>query len=87
MAFHEIIYNATGNKRLIQIINNLRDQRYRYRLEYIKDKYSHERLVQEHNRIIEAIQKDNVQDAKAAIKLHVENQEENILKSIKVKNA
>ena len=87
MAFHEIIYNATGNKRLIQIINNLREQMYRYRLEYIKDKSSHERLVQEHNRIIEAIQKDNVQDAKAAIKLHVENQEENILKSIKVKNA
>ena len=87
VAFHEIIYNATGNKRLIQIINNLREQMYRYRLEYIKDKSSHERLVQEHNRIIEAIQKDNVQDAKAAIKLHVENQEENILKSIKVKNA
>ena len=87
MAFHEIIYNATGNKRLIQIINNLREQMYRYRLEYIKDKSSHERLVQEHNRIIVAIQKDNVQDAKAAIKLHVENQEENILKSIKVKNA
>lgn len=87
VAFHEIIYNSTGNKRLIQIINNLREQMYRYRLEYIKDKSSHERLVQEHNRIIEAIQKDNVQDAKAAIKLHVENQEENILKSIKVKNA
>ncbi len=27
----------TNNDRLIQIINNLREQMYRYRLEYIKD--------------------------------------------------
>ena len=60
---------------------------YRYRLEYIKDKTTHERLVQEHNRIIDAMQLGNVKEAKAAIKLHVENQEENILKSIKIKNA
>ena len=44
VAFHELIYMATGNKRLIQIINNLREQMYRYRLEYIKDKTTHERL-------------------------------------------
>ncbi len=85
--FHEIIYMATGNKRLIQMINNLREQMYRYRLEYIKDKSTHARLVEEHERIIEAMQKQDVNAAKAAIKLHVENQEENILKSIKVKKA
>ena len=87
VAFHELIYMATGNKRLIQIINNLREQMYRYRLEYIKDKTTHERLVQEHNRIIDAMQLGNVKEAKTAIKLHVENPEENILKSIKIKNA
>lgn len=87
VAFHEIIYMATGNKRLIQIINNLREQMYRYRLEYIKDKSSHARLVEEHDRIIEAMRRNDTAAAKAAIKLHVENQEENILKSIKVKKA
>lgn len=87
VAFHEVIYMATGNKRLIQMINNLREQMYRYRLEYIKDKSTHARLVEEHERIIEAMQKQDVNAAKAAIKLHVENQEENILKSIKVKKA
>lgn len=87
VAFHEIIYMATGNKRLIQMINNLREQMYRYRLEYIKDKSTHARLVEEHERIIEAMRKQDVNAAKAAIKLHVENQEENILKSIKVKKA
>lgn len=87
VAFHEIIYMATGNKRLIQMINNLREQMYRYRLEYIKDKSTHARLVEEHEKIIEAMQKQDVNAAKAAIKLHVENQEENILQSIKVKKA
>lgn len=87
VAFHELMYMATGNKRLIQIINNLREQMYRYRLEYIKDKSTHARLVDEHNRIIDAMVKNDVAAAKAAIKLHVENQEENILKSIKVKKA
>ena len=87
VAFHEIIYMATGNKRLIQMINNLREQMYRYRLEYIKDKSTHARLVEEHNKIIDAMKKNDVTAAKAAIKLHVENQEENILKSIKVKKA
>lgn len=87
VAFHELIYMETGNKRLIQMINNLREQMYRYRLEYIKDKSTHARLVDEHNRIIDAMVKNDVAAAKAAIKLHVENQEENILKSIKVKKA
>ena len=87
VAFHELMYMATCNKRLIQIINNLREQMYRYRLEYIKDKGTHARLVDEHNRIIDAMVKNDVAAAKAAIKLHVENQEENILKSIKVKKA
>ena len=35
--FHEIIYGATHNQRLVQIINNIREQMYRYRIEYLKD--------------------------------------------------
>ena len=39
--FHDIIYLATGNQKLIQILNNLREQMYRYRVECIKRKESH----------------------------------------------
>lgn len=85
VAFHEVIYMATGNKRLIQMINNLREQMYRYRLEYIKDKSTHARLMEEHNLIMKAMQDNNIEAGKATIKLHVENQEENILKSIQLK--
>ena len=31
-SFHEIIYNSTKNQKLVQILNNLREQMYRYRL-------------------------------------------------------
>lgn len=33
--FHDIIYMATDNQRLIQLLNNLREQMYRYRVEYL----------------------------------------------------
>ena len=38
VAFHDIIYAATDNRRLIQLLNNLREQMYRYRIEYLKKK-------------------------------------------------
>ena len=37
VAFHEVIYQASDNKRLIQVLNNMRDQIYRYRVEYLKE--------------------------------------------------
>ena len=35
--FHDIILKAANNLRLSQIVNNLAEQMYRYRFEYIKD--------------------------------------------------
>mgnify|MGYP000635797677 FL=1 len=37
VAFHEVIYQASDNKRLIQVLNNMREQIYRYRVEYLKE--------------------------------------------------
>ncbi len=85
VAFHEIIYIATNNNRLIQIINNLREQMYRYRLEYIKDASARPRLVKEHQEIIDAMMDGDVERAKEVITRHVENQEQNILRTIKEK--
>ncbi|MCM1468588.1 MAG: GntR family transcriptional regulator, partial [Alistipes sp.] len=53
--FHDVIYNKTNNGRLIQIINNLREQMYRYRLEYVKDARTHSILISEHQDIITAL--------------------------------
>lgn len=77
--FHEIIYNSTGNRRLNQILYNLREQMYRYRLEYIKDRQTRKNLILEHDEIIQSIEERNVERAKKAILIHIEKQEETIL--------
>ena len=53
--FHDTIYAMTDNDRLIQIINKLREQMYRYRLEYVKDARTHSILINEHNDIIQKL--------------------------------
>ena len=43
--FHDVIYEATDNRRLIQLLNNLREQMYRYRVEYLKEKNVYPQLI------------------------------------------
>lgn len=81
--YHDIIYNGTGNNRLVQILNNLREQMYRYRLEYIKDADKRQILVVEHDHILKAIKERHVAEAKTAIREHIDNQEITVSKNIK----
>ena len=83
MAFHDAIYEATGNRRLVQILNNLREQMYRYRLEYIKDEDKRHILLVEHDQILKALSLRHVHEAKIAIREHIDNQEITILKNLK----
>ncbi|WMC94036.1 GntR family transcriptional regulator [Kineothrix sp. MB12-C1] len=86
VALHDIIVKATGNQRLVQLVNNLAEQMYRYRFEYIKDESQHERLIEEHRIIYESIMnKDSEAAAKAAM-LHIDNQEISIIKQIRLEN-
>jgi DNA-binding GntR family transcriptional regulator len=80
--FHEIIYNSTGNRRLKEILYNLREQMYRYRLEYIKDRQTRNNLILEHEEILKAIEAREVERAKEAILLHINKQEKTILKNM-----
>lgn len=81
--FHEIIYKSTKNRRLIQILGNLREQMYRYRMEYIKDKETRENLAREHRIIIDSIIKKDSEAGKKAILEHIDRQEKTILENIK----
>lgn len=81
--FHDIIFNATQNERLIMLLNNLREHMYRYRLEYIKDADTRAALIAEHEQIYMAISKNDVAGAKRLIRTHIDNQEIAISKNIK----
>ena len=80
--FHDVIYQATDNPKLINMLNNLREQMYRYRLEYIKDAAYHNRLVAEHEEIYSAIMDGDEERAAKAVVLHIDNQEETIIKHL-----
>ena len=82
MEFHDIIFDATGNPRLIQIIGNLREQFYRYRLEYLKDKRMHRLLVEEHDTIRRALKKRDAAKAGSAMRTHIDNQKESMVRSL-----
>ena len=81
--FHDVIYMGTGNTRLVQILNNLREQMYRYRLEYIKDADKRQILMVEHEHILKALTLRHIQEAKMAVREHIDNQEITILKNLK----
>ena len=85
MDFHEIIYKATDNRRLMQILNNLREQMYRYRMEYLKDREMHPVLLGEHEAICSALASRDAEQAGEAIRSHIENQKESIINSLKEK--
>ena len=84
VALHDIIVQATGNSRLIQLVNNLSEQMYRYRFEYIKDITQHERLVEEHRIIYQGIVNHDKETASQAAKLHIDNQKKAIIKQIRL---
>ena len=79
-SFHEIIYNSTKNQKLVQILNNLREQMYRYRLEYVKDARAHSILISEHNDIIDKLSKKDEENTKIVIRQHITNQEKGIIR-------
>lgn len=83
VAFHDVIFTATHNRRLIQLISNLSEQMYRYRVEYLKNPESHEQLVREHEEIIDNLERKDVAQAKKNINHHIYNQVMVVSKNIK----
>lgn len=83
--YHDVIYQGTKNDRLVQILYNLREQMYRYRLEYIKDEDKRQILVLEHDKILKNLKSRHVSEAKDTIRAHIDNQEITVSRNIKEK--
>ena len=83
--FHEILYKASNNPKLQQLLSNLREQMYRYRVEYLKREDAHETLLAEHERIIETIEKRDKEEAMKAVSRHIDNQVAAVIDTIRTK--
>ena len=75
VVFHDIIYKAADNPKLLLLLNNLREQMYRYRTEYLKEKDRHEQLIREHHEIVKALEERNEERVAKIVKQHLRNQE------------
>lgn len=86
VCYHDIIVEATGNQRLVQLLNNLAEQMYRYRFVYLKDQSQHKNLVAEHREILQCIENKDKEKGALAAGLHIDNQELSIIKQIRLEN-
>ena len=85
VAFHDVIYLATDNQRLISILNNLREQMYRFRVEHLKDKSYHPQLLKEHIEMIDHIRNRRKEEAMKVICQHVDSQVDAVMNVIHTK--
>lgn len=84
--FHDIIYRATDNPKLVTLLNNIREQIYRYRVEYLKGKENYPMLVREHEEIVTALKLKNKDRVTDAMRTHIRNQAEAVKNIIQEQN-
>ena len=81
--FHEILYKASNNPKLLLLLSNLREQMYRYRVEYLKDTSIYPRLIEEHRQMYDALMAKDKEKAASYVEQHLHNQAEAVKKIIR----
>jgi DNA-binding GntR family transcriptional regulator len=85
--FHDAIFKASRNERLIQLNNNLIEQVQRFREIYHKKVNKPKESSREHYAMVEAISNGDVDKAEKLARIHIENTEKAILKMMEGKNS
>ena len=79
MEFHDILYKASRNQRLVGIISNLREQMTRFRSMSMSYPGRLKKTLEEHRRLVEAIAQRDVELAQKLAVEHMENSEQTLL--------
>lgn len=77
--FHDLLYRASRNQRLVQIIGNLREQIQRFRAASLATPGRMQETLEEHKKIVEAVAKRNGALARRLAEEHIENAENKML--------
>lgn len=80
--FHEQIYRASRNLRLVQIIHNLRDQIQRFRSASLAHPGRIKETLEEHKNLLEAISQRDIVAARRLAQEHIENAESSIMDAL-----
>lgn len=80
--FHDVLYHASRNNRLVDILNNLREQMLRFRSISMHYPGRLAATWEEHRQLVENIANHNSAQARKIAKKHMENSEKTLLKGI-----
>lgn len=81
--FHELIYRACRNERLVQIITHLKEQIQRFRTTSLSQPGRSKDALGEHRAIVEAISERNAELAQTLAREHIENAEQSLLNAMR----
>ena len=83
--FHDIIYQAARNQRLVQFVNILQEQLQRFRAASLARPGRSKTALEEHKQIVEALSERNGELASKLAQEHIENAENAMIASMKEK--
>lgn len=81
--FHDMLYQASRNQKLITIITNLKEQLQRYRATSLAEEGRTKDAVDEHKQIVEALSERNGELAAELARQHIENAENVMLNALR----
>jgi len=81
--FHQILFSTTRNDRLAQIINSLKEQIDRFRIQSFSNPARMKAINKEHAGIIKAIKEGNAELAEKLAREHIEKVEANVMDVIR----
>ena len=81
-AFHDVLYTASRNERLRSIINNLREQLTGIRGRSMSYPGRLIETMDEHRNLVDAIAARDVERAQHAARVHIENAEHTLMRSL-----
>lgn len=81
--FHNCIFNASRNDKLVQIMNNLEEYIHRFRVKYINNSTKSKKLYQEHKKIYESIESRSSLSAQKWAEKHIQDFQNDLIKNMK----
>lgn len=84
-SFHDIIYQAAHNQRLVQFINILQEQLQRFRAASLSKPGGSKTALEEHKKIVEALSERNGDLASKLARDHIENAENAMISQMEEK--
>ena len=79
MEFHQVLFSASRNDRLAQMINKLKEQIDRFRTQSFSNPARLKSVLSEHEQIIEAIKQGDAENAERLAKEHIYEVEYNVM--------